>query len=157
MREKVDQSNRDLFSKVDVMKESHKRSMGVCLLGWSVIIANVLLVLPYYYEIFNQSFLTNPRISSFLAMVAVFPIDFFHGYFYSQWIVHVFWMMLIVVCAFGILLLNKFARAVFIVLSVLHMTVLSYIVVLHYGQQSFFEFFFKGYFTWWPRSVLSVF
>jgi tetratricopeptide (TPR) repeat protein len=112
-----------------------------------MVIANFALVLPYYYAVFADSFLTHPRVSSFLAMVAVFPIDFFHGYFRDQWLVHVSWMVLIVICAFGILLLNKFARAVFIVLNVIHMTVLSYIVILHHGQGSFLDFFFKGYFN----------
>ncbi len=130
-----------------MMTQVYKRSWGVCILGWSIIFANAALILPYYYSVFQNSFLTHPRVASFLAMVAIFPIDFFHGYFHSQWLVHVFWMMLIVVCAFGILLLNKFARAVFIILNIIHMTVLSYIVILHYGDDSILEFFFKAYFN----------
>lgn len=126
---------------------SQPRSMGVCILGWTVIVSNIAMYCVYYFDLLKSSSLFLQRTVSLVAMIAVFPYDLFTIYFYDQWLPQTVWAMMVVICAFGILLLNKFARAVFIILNSLHIVVLGYIVVSYFGRMEFFDYFFKMYFT----------
>jgi tetratricopeptide (TPR) repeat protein len=129
------------------MNSQHPRSVGVCVLGWVVIIANILLYLVYYFNLLFSSSELLRRAISFISMTAVFPYDFFTGYFLSQWLPQTIWVMMTVVCAFGILLLNKFARAVFIILNIIQVVILGYLVLMRWGSADSLEYFFKFYFT----------
>jgi len=123
------------------------RSRGVCILGWTVITANTLLYFVYYFQWHQLASEFFQHAISFVAMAAVFPYDLFTTFFSSQWLPQIIWVMMVVVCAFGILLLNKFARAIFIILNILHVVVLGYLVAAGWGKPDFLEAAFRLYFT----------
>ncbi|MEW5895203.1 MAG: tetratricopeptide repeat protein [Candidatus Omnitrophota bacterium] len=124
------------------------RSLGVTILGWIVISSSLVLYLVYYFDLHNSFSPLWQRIISFVSMTAVFPYDFFNRCFETQWLPQTVWAMMIVFCAFGILLLNKFARSVFIILNILHLVVLGYLTFSFLGEMNkFLEYFFKLYFN----------
>lgn len=131
-----------------MMVKNETRSRGICVLGWLVIAANTLLYFVYYFNLFSISSLNViHKSASFVSMLAVFPYDFFTGYFSSQWMPQTAWAMMVLICAFGILLLNKFFRSIFIFLNMFQVVILGYLVFIEYGSPGFLEMFFKFYFT----------
>ncbi len=128
-------------------KEVNKRSLGLNLVGWGVCLSNVLLFSSFYYAYFtNQAFAPRPFLV-FLSVFAVFPLDFMHTYLMHEWYAHLTWILMMTVCSMGVLLLNKFARLVFIVMNIVHIVVLSYLMLMHFGTIDFIEFGFKFYFS----------
>jgi len=131
-----------------VIKIDYPKPVGISLVGWAVSIGNILLFVSYYYIFLTQQTPAPPQFIKILAMVAVFPEDFFLAYLSSSWMVHFCWMFVVTISAFGILLLNSFARKVFIVMNIVHGAILTYIVIMHYGQADFMEYIFKLYFNY---------
>lgn len=128
--------------------ENYKRSRGLNAIGWVVIFSNLVLFGLYYFFLLKGQEVPLPHFVSFIAMVAIFPLDFFHTYLMEFWLVHSLWIFIIILSAFGLLLLNKFSRKIFIILNVIHIVVLSYILCLKFGRiTDFLEFFFKLYFN----------
>ena len=125
----------------------NQRSISVTILGWSVIFSNIVLYSIYSLNLHYSLSTWFRQFISFISMIAVFPYDFFNICFNFQWLPQIIWVLTVVFCAFGILVLNKFARAVFILLNILHLVVLAYIVFFVWGMQGFLENFFKMYFN----------
>lgn len=124
------------------------RSRGVCVLGWTVIAANVLLYFVYYFGLL--SFDSSPAVRKtvfFISILAVFPYDFFMDYFTNQWIPQTVWVMMVTICAFGILLLNSFAQSIFIFLNIFQIVILGQLVLLKIHHPHFLESFFEFYFV----------
>ncbi len=121
------------------------RSPGICWLAWSVVVSNILLFAPFFSPRFGWV-RTIEGIRYALSLAAVFPAELFDTYFSGFWIVPVSWMMVMVLCGFGILFLNKFARAAFIILIICHNVVLGYLVVDKVNHPLFLDYFFKRYF-----------
>jgi len=123
------------------------RSRGVCFLGWAVLASNVLLFFVFYFNFLDLSSVLLQRVIAFVSMTAVFPYDLFLGYFSSQWLPQICWVLMVVMCAFGILLLNTFASSIFIILNILHLVTLGYLVFGRLGEPGFLDDFFRLYFT----------
>jgi len=128
-------------------RDINKRSLGLNLVGWGACLSNVLLFSSFYYALFtNQSIAPRPFLV-FLSVFAVFPLDFMHTYLMGEWFAHLTWIIMMTVCAMGILLLNKFARLVFIVMNIVHVVVLCYLAFMRIGTIDFVEYGFKVYFN----------
>jgi len=127
-------------------KDINKRSLGLNLVGWGVGLSNVLLFSSYYYALFTKQFVAPRSFWVFLSVFAVFPLDFMHNYLMGEWYAHLTWIIMMATCAMGILLLNKFARLVFIVMNIVHIVVLGYLVFMRFGSLDFVEYGFKLYF-----------
>jgi len=123
------------------------RSLGVCVLGWTVILANIVLYLVYYFNLLPSASALIRHLISLVSMLAVFPYDLFAGYFSGTWLPQMVWVMTMVICAFGILLLNKLARAVFIILNILQIVILLHLVSRSGGTGFFLDMVFKLYLT----------
>lgn len=130
------------------MMESYKRSRGINGIGWGVIAANSVLLIVYYLSSQSQDFRVPAKIVSVIAMLAVFPLDFYDVYV-DHVVGHVAWMFTMMLSAFGILLLNQFARTVFITLNIIHIVILGYFAAVAYprGPVVFLDHFFKLYFN----------
>lgn len=128
-------------------KSSVPRSVGVCRLGWAVILSNVALYGIYYSGLVDHPHIFIQRITALISMVAVFPYDLFTRYFSFQWPLHIVWVMMTVMCAFGILFLNKAARSIFIILNILHLVALWCLLLFHVYTTEVVDYFFKFYFT----------
>lgn len=126
----------------------HKRSRGINIIGWVVISSNLIFLGMYYSFLLKGQPISFPSFTSFIAMVAVFPLDFFYTHLKEFWLVHLLWVLIVVMSAFGVLLLNKFARKVFIVLNIIHVVILGYIVCMQFGRiTAFLDYFFRLYFN----------
>ena len=128
-------------------KPINKRSLGTNLIGFTIAISNVLLFVSYYYTLLTHQASAPRQFVTFLSVLAVFPRDFFHTYMQPDWFAHLFWIMMMVICGMGILLLNKFARLVFIVMNIVHIIVLGYLAFMQFGRIDFVDFGFKLYFN----------
>ena len=123
------------------------RSVGLMLIGWSVLLSNILLLaFQYYLPLVHQKVLF-PNVVSFISMTAVFPRDFYFTYLDEIWYAHFGWIFTMIICSLGILRVNKMSRMIFIVLNVVHGVILANIVLLRFGQPVFLQYFFKLYFN----------
>jgi tetratricopeptide (TPR) repeat protein len=132
----------------EIFRIDYPKSLGVSFVGWFVSISNILLFVSYYYILITQQHPAPPRFISFLAMAAVFPRDFFHNYLSQFWMAHFCWMIVIIICAFGILLLNQFARMMFILMNVFHAVVSAYLFFQHMNKPDMLDYFFTLYFNY---------
>jgi tetratricopeptide (TPR) repeat protein len=123
------------------------RSVGLILIGWSVLLSNILLLAFQYYLPLVHQKVFFPRIVSFVSMTAVFPQDFYFTYLDEVWYAHFGWIFTMIICALGILRINKMSRMIFIVLNVVHSVILLNIVLFRFGQPVFLQYFFKLYFN----------
>lgn len=130
-----------------MLRIDYPKSQGINVVGWLVSISNILLLICYYYIAMAQQIPVPNQVITYLSMAAVFPEDFFHTYLRDLWFAHFCWMLLMVIAAFGVLLLNALARKIFIVLCIVHAVVLCYLFVLHQSGPEFFGYFFKLYFN----------
>lgn len=124
-----------------------QRSMGVAVMSWGIIASNAVFLI---FNFVIPRFIDNPwvpQVSNFVAIVAVFPFDFFHKYFSEFWALRLAWTVMMIFFAYGILRFNPISRMCFIVFNITHIVVLTYIVILHYGQAKFLDYFFKLYFN----------
>lgn len=129
------------------MNIQEKKSLSIYLIALSVILSN-LVVLSVIYQV---PFLSDvPAIRKALPLIsfaAVYPFDFFRNYLREDLALHFFWIMLVIISGFGLLLVNKFARTVFIVFNIINFVVLGVISVFYFGQMTFWGYFFKCYFN----------
>ena len=125
----------------------NKRSLGINLIGWGVCVSNVLLFVSYYYTLLTDQPSAPRQFITFLSVLSVFPQDFFLTYLNGEWMSHLVWIFMMLTCAMGILLLNKFARLVFIVMNIFHVVILTYLVTMRFGDIDFVDFGFKLYLT----------
>lgn len=123
------------------------RSLGLCVLGWTVVLANIFLCLVYSFPLLSSVPVLVRRLTSLVSMLAVFPYDLFTGYFSGEWFAQMIWVMITMICAVGILLRNKLARAVFIILNILQIVILAHLVVSNIGTEILLDMVFKFYFT----------
>ncbi len=127
--------------------EQEKKSLTVYLIGLAVIFSN-LIVLSVIYQV---PFLSNlPFVRKALPLIslaAVYPMDLFQNFLKEDLAIHFFWIMSVIISAFGLLLFNKFARTVFIVFSIIHFVLLGVSSVFYFGQTLFWGYFFKCYFN----------
>lgn len=131
------------------MPETYKHARGIIALGLGIIISNLLLIIFHYpFEAVNPGYVPDKLVST-ISIVAVFPLDFYHSYLKDVPSAHLAWIMITMLSGVGILMLNRFARDFFIVLNIIHITILGFIVVLSFGQsvQIFLDYFFKLYFN----------
>jgi|GEM_PF-6684646 len=123
------------------------RSLGLCVLGWTVVLANLFLYLGYSFHLLSSVPVLIRRLTSLVSMLAVFPYDLFTGYFSGEWLARMIWVMITLICAVGILLRNKLARAVFIILNILQIVILAHLVIRTIGTDALLDMVFKFYFT----------
>ena len=124
-----------------------RKSLGIQAIGWSVLVANLLLVFLDYLLPAVGGFDLPRRLAGFLSIVAAFPLDFYQAYLGEDVLAHFVWITTVIACSIGIIIRNKLARTVFLLLNVIHMVVLSVIVLSKYGQGNFLDYFFKLYFS----------
>lgn len=127
--------------------ERNKKLLGVQVIGWGVIAANVSGIVFNYCVPSTDKMPFVSKVMSYVAMAAVFPSDFFFIYLKDVWSIHFYWIATTILCSFGILRLNKFARTGFIVLNIVHIVILTQIVLRHLGSATFLDYFFKLYFN----------
>jgi len=129
--------------------DTKRRSIGINFLGWGILAANFGVFIVYYLPSTVDLHYRAPKIINFIATLAVFPLDFYTSYLSGLWLAQLAWILIMVLCAFGVLLLNRFARDVFIVLNIIHVVILSSIVLmkLGLGYKIFMDYFFKLYFS----------
>jgi len=119
------------------------------MIGWGVIAGNFLLFIFYYLPTALGTPFVPQKVNSFISTIAVFPLDFYSYYFEGYWLAQFAWIFVMTICGFGILLLNRFARDVFIVLNIIHIAILTTLVVTKFGHGFliFLEYFFRLYFS----------
>ncbi len=129
--------------------DTKRRSVGINFLGWGILAANFGVFIVYYLPSTVDLYYRAPKIINLIATLAVFPLDFYTSYLSGLWLAQLAWIFVMMLCAFGILLLNRFARDVFIVLNIIHIVILSFIVLmkLSLGYKIFIDYFFKLYFS----------
>lgn len=129
------------------MNELEKKSLTVYLIALTIIFAN-LIVFSVIYQVPFLSELTWIRKSlPLVSLAAVYPADLFRMYLKEELAIQFFWIMSVMISAFGLLVFNRFARTVFIVFSIIHFVVLGVISSFFVGQFSFWGYFFKCYFN----------
>ena len=123
------------------------RTWGIRTIGWMIFLANALLVILLYILPPNRLDPFWHKMVVHISTVAVFPLDFFTSYLEDVWLAHYYWILVVMLCSVGVMLLNRFARTVFIFFNILHIVILTCIVMLHFGGQDFLDYFFRLYFN----------
>lgn len=138
--------------------ENYKRSIGINLVGFTLLASNIILMGFFYMTWMHGTVEVIEDILLWLSAVAVFPLDFFDSYLSHDWVVQTVWMFMMMVCATGILLLNRLSRVVFIVLCVIHITILMNLIFFRTGGQFHLaEYIFKIYFNVIPVGIYVTF
>jgi len=129
--------------------DTKRRSIGINFLGWGILAANFGVFTVYYLPSTLDLQYRAPKIINLIATLAVFPLDFYTSYLPGLWLAQLAWILVMVLCSFGILLLNRFARDVFIVLNIIHVVIVASIVLmkLGLGYKIFLDYFFGLYFS----------
>lgn len=129
------------------MNEQEKRSLSVYLIALAVILSN-LVILSVLYRVPGLS--TFPAIKKalvFISLAAVYPQDFLQNYFRSDLAIHFFWILSVILSAFGLLFFNRYARLVFITFNILNFVLLCSLTLFSLSRGMSGDLFFKCYFN----------
>ncbi len=127
--------------------EKEKKSLTVYLIALVVIFSNLIVLSVIYQVPFLSNLPFMRKALPLISLAAVYPMDLFQSFFKEDLNIHFFWIMSVVISAFGLFLFNRFARTVFIVFSIIHFVLLFVISVFYFGQTIFWGYFFKCYFN----------
>jgi tetratricopeptide (TPR) repeat protein len=128
---------------------SPENIVGVQVVGWCVITANVLfLVFNYLFPAVLPQYDVS-RFVSLLATPAVFPWDFYKSYLAEQQIAQLAWIWVVILSALGTLRYQQLGRMLFIILNIINLVLFSAVVLtkLSYGHLVFLKYFFRLYFS----------
>ncbi len=117
--------------------------LSIKLIGWSIIVFNLLILVLH----FQPDDIHWQKYRSFIAMGAVFPLDFMVGYLKEDTASHLIWIFMATSCGAGILRLNAVARVSFIVMCIVHFVVLIFLATMKWGDKHFLDYFFRLYFN----------
>jgi len=138
--------------------ENYKRSIGINLIGFTLLASNIILMRFFYMTWMYGTVEAVEKLLLWLSAVAVFPLDFFNSYLSHDWVVQTVWIFMMMVCGTGILLLNRLARVVFIVLCVIHITILANLIFFRAGSHFYLaDYIFKIYFNLLPVGIYVTF
>ncbi|MCC6758686.1 MAG: tetratricopeptide repeat protein [Candidatus Omnitrophica bacterium] len=129
------------------MDEQEKKSLSVYLIAVTVILANLVVLSVLYQVPFLSDLPVIRKALPLVSLAAVYPFEFFQYYLKQDLLIHFYWIMSVMISAFGLMLFNRFARTVFIVFNILKFVILGVISVLHFGNYVFWGYFFKCYFN----------
>lgn len=129
------------------MDEREKKSVTVYLISLVVILANLIIFCVIYQVPFLSGLPVVRKALPLISFLAVYPFDLFQIYFKEDFLIHGFWILSVSISSFGLLVLNKFARTVFIVFNIIHFVILGVISAFYFGQTMFWGYFFKCYFN----------
>ncbi len=114
--------------------EKGQRVQGIRVVAGLLVISNLLVlvfhyILPHFFQ--QQIF---EAFIPFISTLAVFPFDFYQSYLVQQWGAQVGWILVILLCAWGILIHKQWARMTLIVLGIIHCIILAFIVIMKLNQ-----------------------
>jgi tetratricopeptide (TPR) repeat protein len=116
--------------------------IGVVILG-----SNFLLPIMYFYSLIGgESAGWVKTLLSFLSIAAMFPFEFIYAYLKGNPIFPLVWVSMVTISVAAMFWLTSWARKIFIVMGVVHVTIMGYLTFMKYGQPGFLDYFFKCYF-----------